>query len=460
MARHTVTSSILVRKIAVSIIWILRAVQRWPYCIFMQATSICPLIFSIMFFRERMRKLRNKAKTLLDDETSQENEENYARRLMQGDSGLSPSKQAGLACHSDYTQMWELRRSQPLLQPSGEPNTDGVPSQQSASTIAAPACCNKTTFITFKPREPIYERSRFSALLHKNLNGVPLYFEYEPGASGDRPASQGPGDNTYKRPDLITNSGRRASDASQASGAVPRTVKFRDDRRCAEGQRDMCDHCALHASSERILDEPSSPPAGDQSVQAVWSGQVALSDDDDAQALWGPRVFMGRHHHPEGSGQPRDKEGYIKLIVICNGPWSSGRCSCNVIRYLHTSWSQMEAAHRINVSLVAGTAIIAFMTTGENHSCLIPILLKRPCIRRLSCDSTVLGIVTLLFIQMWLKNCVGHFCLCNIQWIIYRKLKWITILHAFWATLFWATQFCLALTVLYSISFGTLLLKG
>ena len=272
-----------------------------------------------MFFRERMRKLRNKAKTLLDDETSQENEENYARRLMQGDSGLSPSKQAGLACHSDYTQMWELRRSQPLLQPSGEPNTDGVPSQQSASTIAAPACCNKTTFITFKPREPIYERSRFSALLHKNLNGVPLYFEYEPGASGDRPASQGPGDNTYKRPDLITNSGRRASDASQASGAVPRTVKFRDDRRCAEGQRDMCDHCALHASSERILDEPSSPPASDQSVQAVWSGQVALSDDDDAQALWGPRVFMGRHHHPEGSGQPRDKEGYIKLIVICNG---------------------------------------------------------------------------------------------------------------------------------------------
>ena len=120
-----------------------------------------PCVF--VCFRARRRKLRNKAKTLLEDDTSQENEENYARRLMQGGNDVSSmsslTKHGALgSCHGEYTQMWELRRSQPLggAQPvSG--SDSGLDSTYSTGTASIPpnatlpTCCNsKTTFITFK----------------------------------------------------------------------------------------------------------------------------------------------------------------------------------------------------------------------------------------------------------------------------------------------------------------------
>ncbi len=220
---------------------------------------------SALFSRARRRKLLNKAKTLLEDDTSQENEENYARRLMQGDVNSMSSltnKHGGVVggnCHGEYTQMWELRRSQAGLGQQVMGSDSGLDSTYSTGTASIsgqpatlPTCCgnSKTTFITFKPREPIYDRGRYgiNTLMPKNVNGgVPfggVYFELDP--SVDRHTESDSADDTYKRPDLITNSAKKNGEAmSLKSNTLSKNNC--SDRQCNNGGlRDLCDHCVLH----------------------------------------------------------------------------------------------------------------------------------------------------------------------------------------------------------------------
>lgn len=159
----------------------------------------------------------------------------------------------------EYTQMWELRRAQQPMLGGDVDSTYAARTNPTASiaTVPPPCCANKTTFITFKPREPTYDRGKFglNALLQRNLNGgVPFYVDTESDSN----------DETYRRPDLLSGN-RQDGDKSNCS------VKFKDGQRhCAANN--LCEHCALHPSTER-LDEDDEigtiPPS-----QSVWCVDV------------------------------------------------------------------------------------------------------------------------------------------------------------------------------------------
>ena len=237
--------------------------------------------------RSRRRRLRNKAKTLLEEDTSQENEENYARRLMQvernsvsslskhGGGGSGGSGGGGGGLCGEYTQMWELRRSQPLATHTvinADSGLDPAPCGGSlAGTGALPsACCPnvKTTFSTFKPSsECPYERPHLVAmeamLAAQNADHVPYYFEYDPPREGpDQQAEGNRADGTStKRPDLLSSSNRKPAEgaAAKASGSKPENGSLRrvPGQKSSNNMRDLCDHCAMHPCIDKVIDETS-----------------------------------------------------------------------------------------------------------------------------------------------------------------------------------------------------------
>ena len=227
--------------------------------------------------RVRRRRLLNKAKTLLEDE-SQENEENYARRYLQTNEGntITPVHK----CGSEYTQMWELRHSHNLSTDSG---IDGTPCHRArplsgehvlpgtAQLPQSPACCNKRTqsFTTFKPREPIYMRSR--APLNMNMlfrtsgldtvqhstGDVSIYEARHPvveRTNSEQEQVRLLNGSPSKRPDIICS-----NHGSRRSGDTRVTFAGVDDPESQQlsSTEGLCDHCAMHHSLENVLSEES-----------------------------------------------------------------------------------------------------------------------------------------------------------------------------------------------------------
>ncbi len=224
-----------------------------------------------MHFRARRRRLRNKAKTLLEDE-SQENEENYARRYLHTNEGnnITPVHK----CGSEYTQMWELRHAHNMA--SADSGLDTTPCHHarplSGSGDQSPACLiNKNTqsFSTFKPREPIYVRSRAPVninMLFRNsgLDTIPRAVN---GSAGIYEARHPAVDRTNseqeqvrllngspsKGPDLIcSNHGKRRS------GEARVTFAGIDDEGCerhGDSGEGICEHCTMHQSLDKSMQD-------------------------------------------------------------------------------------------------------------------------------------------------------------------------------------------------------------
>ena len=181
----------------------------------------------------------------------------------------------------EYTQMWELRRSQPLSTHtviSTDSGLDVAPGPCAGNGGAGtgggvgPACCSgvKTTFSTFKPSgECPYERPHLVAmeamLAAQNVDHVPYYFEYDPpleeeaGGGGGGGVSDNRDTTGTKRPDLLSNSNRKnaaPADAANAGGggkAEAATLRIVPCQKTSP--RDLCDHCARHPCIDKALDD-------------------------------------------------------------------------------------------------------------------------------------------------------------------------------------------------------------
>ena len=231
------------------------------------------LTLSPTFCRSRRNKLRDKAKTLLDDECN-ENEENYARRLMHVEGNNVPALSGKHTGCGDYTQMWELRHAHRVhgIDPVIE-SPYGTSANPSGTIHLQPGtCCNSSnkggsggsSFTTFKPREPIYVSSRrpinVTSILRPNRDGVPFYLDVDSRPIGNEhqrsneqdASNQSPG----KRPDLLSSNRSGAGDnsTSQRRNTIP------EENTYSTGNRDMCGHCALHQSADDILGEDNIPP--------------------------------------------------------------------------------------------------------------------------------------------------------------------------------------------------------
>ena len=242
----------------------------------------------------RRRRLLNKAKTLLEDE-SQENEENYARRYLHTNEGntITPVHK----CGSEYTQMWELRHAHNVnnVAGAGDSGNEGTPCHRARPlsggdhalpggaaqlpSSPATACCNtkKTqSFTTFKPREPIYMRSR--APLNMNmlfrtsgLDTVQQASADAAGVYGVRPSSADRhsaeqeqvrllNGSPAKRPDVICSDhgGGGGSSRRGADGRVTFAgVDEQESQQQLSSTEGLCDHCAMHHSVENVLSEES-----------------------------------------------------------------------------------------------------------------------------------------------------------------------------------------------------------
>lgn len=213
-----------------------------------------------------------------------------------GGGGGSVGGGGGGGLCGEYTQMWELRRSQPLSTHTVISTDSGLDTASVACTApltgggggGAPACCSsvKTNFSTFKPsNECPYERPHLVAMeamlaASQNHDHVPYYFEYEPpledesggvtvgggggGGGGGVLGLGGSADSRDgKRPDLLSNSNRKnASSTAPASevgsGAKPDAATLRRvpcQKTNGSGPRDVCDHCAMHPCIDKALEE-------------------------------------------------------------------------------------------------------------------------------------------------------------------------------------------------------------
>ena len=212
---------------------------------------------------------------MLEDETL-ENEENYARRYLQTNEGntITPVHK----CGSEYTQMWELRHAR---NPSTDSGIDGTPCHPArplngehippgdAQLPQSAACCNKKTqsFTTFKPREPIYMRSRgplnmlfrTSGLdtVHHSAGDVSVYEARHPAVertNSEQEQVRLLNGSPSKRPDIICSNhgGRRSNDTRVTFAGL-------DDpeSRQLSSTEGLCDHCAMHHSLENVLSEES-----------------------------------------------------------------------------------------------------------------------------------------------------------------------------------------------------------
>lgn len=170
----------------------------------------------------------------------------------------------------EYTQMWELRRSQALAahasgasganaaECAAENPYGGTLSITSTTTLPLNCCNNKTTsFSTFKPRpEHTYEVSRphmqvgMDAILRQSLQGMPVYFEYDPNGE--------PCCEHSSRPDLL-------SDSNNPYGTREEMEREAGLHRCpgrnahdgSASMRELCDHCAVHAHAARTTSDAS-----------------------------------------------------------------------------------------------------------------------------------------------------------------------------------------------------------
>ncbi len=275
----------------------------------------------------RRRRLLNKAKTLLEDE-SQENEENYARRYLHTNEGntITPVHK----CGSEYTQMWELRHApQNAVSGAAESGLDGTPCHRALRPLsggelggaggspaaAAAACCNKKTqsFTTFKPREPIYMRSR--APLNMNMlfrtSGLDTVQHspadlglYEARHHRGPPGGGGAGDtgpsepeqvrllngSPSKRPDIICSDyaagggGGCGGGGGGGGGGGDSRVTFAgapDDpeARGLGSEPGLCDHCAMHHSLENVLSASASPSVSAAPATAAAEESEQLSQN-------------------------------------------------------------------------------------------------------------------------------------------------------------------------------------
>ena len=238
------------------------------------------LTLSRTFYRSRRNKLRDKAKTLLDDECN-ENEENYARRLMHVEGNNVPALSGKHTGCGDYTQMWELRHSHRVHGMDPVIESPYGTGHNPTGTIRLPpgTCCNSskggnggTSFTTFKPREPVYVSSRrpinVTSILRPNLDGVPFYLDVDSRPVGNEniriseedASNQSPS----KRPDLLSSnrSGSGGNGTSQRRNTIPEGSAY------SAANRDMCGQCALHQSADDILGEGNipSPPPTEQNI--------------------------------------------------------------------------------------------------------------------------------------------------------------------------------------------------
>ena len=140
------------------------------------------------------------------DDMSQENDENYARRLMQG-GGTGGNGKRCPASVGEYTPMWELRRTVRTTA-NGTPANEENPYGGTLSIATLPSnCCNKSvTFTTFKPGENPYGTVNRYGLSAQPANGgvATLMRQQKPGPclyeqNGELLYS------THSKPDILTD---------------------------------------------------------------------------------------------------------------------------------------------------------------------------------------------------------------------------------------------------------------
>ena len=262
--------------------------------------------------RARRRRLRNKANELMADDMSQENDENYARRLMQRDPGMGKRCPASVG---EYTPMWELRRTVGMPRANGTPANPSVecaenPYGGTLSIATLPAnCCNKSvTFTTFKPGDNPYGtvgrygpvgtntapvnggvatliRQQKNLINAGNVNNPP-HCLYEQG--GELLYST----HSRSRPDILTDSNRTGDGSGVPMGVAGVPAPARSDGPCDLGRlghvhrsisRDLCEQCVTEAdtaSSSSVAPPPPPPPGGEIVVSPNVPASTAVIGND------------------------------------------------------------------------------------------------------------------------------------------------------------------------------------
>ena len=214
------------------------------------------------------------------DDMSQENDENYARRLMQQDPGAGKRCPASMG---EYTPMWELRRNVPRaangIPINGASECTENPYGGTLSIATLPAnCCNKSvTFTTFKPGENPYGTvSRYgpvgigaspanggaATMVRQQKNiinaGQPAPCLYEQGSELLYST------HSRSRPDILTdNNGSAVVLPSQEGDSSKLGHAHRSH------SRDLCEQCvtsAENAGSSGVVSPPPPPPIGSEIV--------------------------------------------------------------------------------------------------------------------------------------------------------------------------------------------------